>query len=104
MLGLVAMGALAFASDYESNVFGYTTEGESIYKKTIIEAIINTDKRIKEVMNAMVMMTNEIKKNHEMSTLNSVMIKESGDTVLALVKKVKKLEKEVAQLKAKQKK
>ncbi|GAA6837207.1 hypothetical protein HpHNI86_05620 [Helicobacter pylori] len=55
-------------------------------------------------MNAMVMMTNEIKKNHEMSTLNSVMIKESGDTVLALVKKVKKLEKEVAQLKAKQKK
>ncbi len=52
----------------------------------------------------MVMMTNEIKKNHEMSTLNSVMIKESGDTILALVKKVKKLEKEVAQLKAKQKK
>lgn len=73
-------------------------------KKQFIEAIINTDKRIKEVMNAMVMMTNEIKKNHEMSTLNSVMIKESGDTVLALVKKVKKLEKEVAQLKAKQKK
>ncbi|GAA6836185.1 hypothetical protein VN0347_03930 [Helicobacter pylori] len=95
MLGLVAMGALAFASDYEGNVFGYTTEGEPIYKKTIIEAIINTDERIKEVMNAMVMMTNEIKKNHEMSTLNSVMIKESGDTVLALVKKVKKLEKEV---------
>ncbi len=104
MLGLVAMGALAFASDYEGNIFGYTTEGEPIYKKTIIEAIINTDKRIKEVMNAMVMMTNEIKKNHEMSTLNSVMIKESGDTVLALVKKVKMLEKEVAQLKAKQKK
>ncbi len=73
-------------------------------KKQFIEAIINTDKRIKEVMNAMVMMTNEIKKNHEMSTLNSVMIKESGDTVLALVKKAKKLEKEVAQLKAKQKK
>ncbi|MGN8438336.1 hypothetical protein ACR9LA_00170 [Helicobacter pylori] len=68
-------------------------------KKTIIGAIINTDKRIKEVMNAMVMMTNEIKKNHEMSTLNSAMIKESGDTILALVKKVKKLEKEVAQLK-----
>ncbi|MGT0095503.1 hypothetical protein [Helicobacter pylori] len=47
MLGLVAMGALAFASDYEGNVFGYTTEGEPVYKKTIIETIINTDKRIK---------------------------------------------------------
>ncbi|GAA8902411.1 hypothetical protein HpEKA32_01920 [Helicobacter pylori] len=33
MLGLVAMGVLAFASDYESNVFGYTTESEPIYKK-----------------------------------------------------------------------
>ncbi len=52
----------------------------------------------------MVMMTNEIKKNHEMSTLNSVMMKESADTILALMKKVKKLEKEVARLKAKQKK
>ncbi|GAA8643563.1 hypothetical protein KYTH83_00110 [Helicobacter pylori] len=29
-LGLVVMGALAFASDY---IFGYTTEGEPIYKK-----------------------------------------------------------------------
>ncbi|EJB52923.1 hypothetical protein HPHPM2_1532 [Helicobacter pylori Hp M2] len=64
MLGLVVSGALLFASDYEDNVFGYTTEGDPIYKKTIVEAIINTDKRIKEVMNAMVMMTNEIKKNH----------------------------------------
>ncbi|WP_232257346.1 hypothetical protein [Helicobacter pylori] len=80
MVGLLVSGGLLFASDYEDNVFGYTTEGDPIYKKTIIGAIINTDKRIKDVMNTMVMMTNEIKKNHEMPTLNSAMIKESGDT------------------------
>ncbi|WP_243878466.1 hypothetical protein [Helicobacter pylori] len=33
MLGLVVSGALLFASDYEDNVFGYTTGGEPIYKK-----------------------------------------------------------------------
>ncbi len=39
MLGLVAMGALAFASDYDGNVFGYTTEGEPIYKKTLLRPL-----------------------------------------------------------------
>ncbi|GAA9663139.1 hypothetical protein HpVH103_05170 [Helicobacter pylori] len=73
-------------------------------KKQLLRPLSIQIKEYKEVMNAMVMMTNEIKKNHEMSTLNSVMMKESADTILALMKKVKKLEKEVARLKAKQKK
>ncbi|GAA8928559.1 hypothetical protein SLK231_07090 [Helicobacter pylori] len=96
MLGLVVMGALAFASDY---IFGYTTESESIYKKTIIEAIINTDKRIKEVMNAMVMMTNEIKKNHEqLQQANADMYSIVAKVVL-LENRIKKLQKEVSKLK-----
>ncbi|MDU9718731.1 hypothetical protein ACLGEH_07440 [Helicobacter pylori] len=35
-LGLVVMGALAFASDY---IFGYTTEGEPIYKKQLLRPL-----------------------------------------------------------------
>ncbi|WP_232729401.1 hypothetical protein [Helicobacter pylori] len=95
-LGLVVMGALAFASDY---IFGYTTEGEPIYKKTIIEAIINTDKRIKEVMNAMAMMTNEIKKNHEqLQQANADMYSIVAKVVL-LENRIKKLQQEVTKLK-----
>ncbi|WP_195833047.1 hypothetical protein [Helicobacter pylori] len=73
--------------------------GEPIYKKTIIEAIINTDKRIKEVMNAMVMMTNEIKKNHEqLQQANADMYSIVAKVVL-LENRIKKLQQEVTKLK-----